>query len=142
MKKVFISQPMRGLSDEEITAKRAHLVEIARSVEDGDLEILDSFFQDFDGNALAFLGKSISLLSEADLAVFGEGWQDARGCQIEHLCCMGYDIQVIEEITKEESKWFVAAHWLVRRLVEGARTLGSFLTRLLWQFLPRGQDGK
>jgi hypothetical protein len=95
MKKVFISQPMRGKSDEEILTERKKLEELAaRSAQGEDITILDSFFKDFDGNALAFLGKSISLLSEADIAVFGRGWEDARGCKIEHKCCKDYGIAV------------------------------------------------
>ena len=72
MKKLFISQPMRGLTDEEIGEP---------------IELIDSFFEDFKpiGNIpVAYLGKSISLLATADVAYFGEGWKDARGCKIEH----------------------------------------------------------
>jgi hypothetical protein len=96
MKKVFVSQPMRGKSNEEIQSERDMLIAEARKTAAGEIEVLDSFFKDFDGNALAFLGKSISLLSSADIAVFGRGWQDARGCVIEHKCCEEYGITTVE----------------------------------------------
>ncbi|MDR1133534.1 MAG: hypothetical protein LBL05_05185 [Synergistaceae bacterium] len=96
MKKVFISQSMRGRNSEEIQSERDMLIAEAQKVIGEEAEVLDSFFKDFDGNALAFLGKAIGVLSNADVAVFGRGWQDARGCVIEHACCKEYGITTIE----------------------------------------------
>ncbi|MDR1020840.1 MAG: hypothetical protein LBL73_08780 [Synergistaceae bacterium] len=95
MKKVFVSQPMRGKTDEEILAERKRLETMVKDAFGDDAEILDSFFKDFDGNALQFLGKSIGVLAEADGAVFGAGWENARGCRIEHACCEEYGIKVL-----------------------------------------------
>jgi hypothetical protein len=96
MKKLFVSQPMRGRSNEEIQAERDNLIAEAKKVVGDEIEVLDSFFKDFDGNALAFLGKAIGVLSAADIAAFGHGWQSARGCRVEHTCCVEYGIQTIE----------------------------------------------
>jgi hypothetical protein len=87
---------MRGKTDAEILEERRHIEEQVKEKFGGDAELLDTFFKDFDGNALAFLGRSISALSQADGAIFGKGWEDARGCRIEHLCCVEYGIEVIE----------------------------------------------
>ena len=43
-----------------------------------------------------FLGKSLEMLAGADLAVFASGWQDARGCRIEHDCAVAYGIGTME----------------------------------------------
>jgi hypothetical protein len=96
MKKIFISQPMRGKSKGEILTERAALERLAKEKFGEDCVILDTYFADFDGNALAFLGKSISKLSEADAAVFGTGWREARGCVIEHKCCGEYGVEIAE----------------------------------------------
>ncbi|MDR1515070.1 MAG: hypothetical protein LBS45_05185, partial [Synergistaceae bacterium] len=90
------SQPMRGRSDEEILAERKHLETLAREKRGEDVVIVDSFFKDFNGNALQFLGRSIGVLAEADAAIFGKGWENARGCRIEHLCCEEYGIETID----------------------------------------------
>ena len=45
-------------------------------------------------NSTDSLGKSISLMSDADLVVFAPGWEDARGCRIEHQVARDYGIQV------------------------------------------------
>lgn len=96
MKKLFISQPMRGRADEEILAERENLIAKAKESFADDIEILDSYFADYNGNALGFLSKSIEVLSKADIVAFGAGWENARGCRIEHQCCEDYGIKTIE----------------------------------------------
>lgn len=98
MKKVFISQPMNGLSDEEILNNRKHALKLLEKYMDGEeFEIIDSFFQSAPHGAkpLWFLGKSLELLSNADFALFLEGWEKARGCRIEQICCQEYGILCI-----------------------------------------------
>lgn len=98
MKKLFISQPMRGKSDEEILAEREKAIKVAQELVGEPVEVIDSFFQSApaDARPLWFLGKSLELLSTADVAYFADGWQDARGCRIEHECAVEYGIDRIE----------------------------------------------
>ena len=98
MKKLFISQPMKGKTDEEILKERLKAIKEAENVLNEQVEVIDSFFQSAPANVkpLWFLGKSLELLSNADIAYFADGWQNARGCKIEHECCLQYDIPVIE----------------------------------------------
>lgn len=98
MKKLFISQPMRGKSDEEILAEREKAIKAAQELVGEPVEVIDSFFQSApaDARPLWFLGKSLELLANADVAYFAEGWQDARGCRIEHECAKEYGINMIE----------------------------------------------
>lgn len=97
MKKVFISQPMRGKSDAEILHAREILIAQARAYVGEDIEVLETFFNDFnpDAKPLQFLARSIDFLAQADLVVFGEGWNAARGCKIEHACATAYGIPVL-----------------------------------------------
>lgn len=100
MKKLFISQPMRGLTDEEILKAREEIRVKAEKIIGEPIELLQSFFESFEptGNIpVAYLGKSISLLAEADVVYFGEGWRDARGCKIEHEVAVEYGIDRIED---------------------------------------------
>ena len=96
--KVFISQMMGGLTDEEILKTREEAIEFAKTTIDlssGDtIEIIDSFFQSAPAEAkpLWFLGKSLELLSTADVCLFVGDWENARGCRIEHECCVQYGI--------------------------------------------------
>lgn len=100
MIKLFVSQPMKGKTDEEILAVREKAIASAKArVADGEeVEVIESFFQNApaDVRPLWFLGKSLELLSTADVAYFAEGWEDARGCRIEHTCAIEYGIEVVE----------------------------------------------
>ena len=103
MKKLFISQPMRGKTDEEILAERKKAIESAERNLREPVEVIDSFFQNapVDARPLWFLGKSLELLSTADIAYFAKGWEDARGCRIENQCAIEYGIEVIEDYTEK-----------------------------------------
>lgn len=99
MKKLFISQPMRGKTDEEILETREKAIKKAEKQVGEPVEVIDSFFQSAPVGAkpLWFLGKSLELLSNADIAYFAKGWEEARGCKIENTSAIEYGITVIED---------------------------------------------
>ena len=96
MKRLFISQPMKGRTDKEILTERENIIEAVKSTIDDEVEVLDTFFTDHGTKTpLECLAKSIEMLSDADIAVFLKGWEYARGCSIEHKCCVEYGIDII-----------------------------------------------
>ena len=99
VKKLFISQPMKGKTDEEIITVREEAIKRATELIKCDVEVIDSFFQEapVEAKPLWYLAKSLELLAEADVAYFAEGWDEARGCKIEHECAVQYGIDRIEE---------------------------------------------
>ena len=102
MKKLFISQPMRGLSDQEILKAREEILIKAEKKIGEPVELIDSFIEEFPGEInktipVYYLGKSIDFLSQADIAYFGEGWKNARGCKIEHEIAVQYGIDILED---------------------------------------------
>lgn len=98
MKKLYISQPMKDKTNDEILKEREKAIAAAREYLEDDIEVIDSFFKDapHDAKPLWFLGKAIELLSTADVAYFAKGWDNARGCKIEHDCAVAYGINMIE----------------------------------------------
>lgn len=88
MKKLFISQPMRDKTDEQIKVERKNAIQKATELLGEEVEVIDSFFESapHDTKPLWFLGKSMELLSTADVAYFVKGWDDYRGCRIENTC--------------------------------------------------------
>lgn len=98
MKKLFISQPMKGKTDEQILNEKEYAIKLAKQYLGEDVEVIDSFFRSAPAEAkpLWFLGKSLELLSTADVAYFASGWEEARGCKIEHVCAKEYGINRIE----------------------------------------------
>lgn len=109
---LFISQPMNGLSDEEILAERERIRQAAENRFDGKVELIDSFFgEEFEKNAaqasrppIYYLGESIKKLSGADIVWFGKGWDEARGCKIEHSVAEAYEIPNIFEEYKDGTR--------------------------------------
>ena len=96
--RIFISQPMKDKTDEEIKRERERIIaEVSEQHE--EVDVIESFFEGapHDAKPLWFLGKSLELLSTADAAYFAEGWKDARGCRIEHLCAEEYRIEIISD---------------------------------------------
>ena len=73
MKKLFISQPMKGKSDEDILAERQKAIKSAEEKIGEPVEVID----------------------------FAKGWQDARGCKIENTCAIEYGIPVVEDYTAD-----------------------------------------
>ena len=92
MKKLFVSQPMKGKSDAEILAERQTAIEVAEKLLGEKVEIIDSFFQGNTMTALECLGESIKLLAQADIVYFAPGWEDARGCKVEFQCAVAYNV--------------------------------------------------
>lgn len=104
MKKIFISQPMNGKTNEEIFIERQKVIEAVNNDFREEIIILDSFFvfdifpdepEKIRNHGLFYLGKALEILSHADVAYFAPGWEDARGCRIEHECAKAYGIDCI-----------------------------------------------
>lgn len=93
--KVFISQPMMSLSNEQIKANKKEVVD---KLTDLGYEVLDSVFDYEDipnikHKSLFYLAKSLELMAkEADVVYFMDGWSQTRGCILEHACCEHYQI--------------------------------------------------
>lgn len=99
MPRIFISQPMRGKTDDEIKQERQEIVDVCVNEYGKDIEIIDSFFEGCPHEAQPawFLGKSIELLSSANAVYFADGWVNARGCRIEHQVAVDYGIKIIND---------------------------------------------
>lgn len=102
MKKLFVSQSMNGKTNAEILEVREKAIKSAERYLEEKVEVIDSFFCNapVEAKPLWFLGKSLELLSKADVVYFAKGWEEARGCRIEHQCAIDYGIEtVIEDYT-------------------------------------------
>lgn len=103
MKKLFISQPMKDKTNEEIKAEREKAIASVKEKYGDDIEVIDSFFENapHDAKPLWFLGKSLQLLADADIAYFCKGWDQYRGCKIENTCAIEYGIDTIEDYKED-----------------------------------------
>lgn len=88
--KLMISQPMKGKTNDQIRKEREELVEKLKA--EGH-EVIDTVFDDFsegENTPVHYLAKSIEFIANADGVVFMPGWENARGCRIEHQVAEEY----------------------------------------------------
>lgn len=90
--KIMISQPMRGKTEKQIIMER---VELIKELEKQGHEVVDTIFsQDApkDSDAGVYLlAKSIEAMATVDAVIFMPGWNNARGCIIEHQVASTYN---------------------------------------------------
>lgn len=107
-KVAMISQPMSGKSPNEIKFVRDQAVEELSSK--GYVVINTFFSSDWEDSkkdelerhgvknqSIAFLGRAIALMSQCDAVYFCYGWEDARGCIIEHDVAQTYGLEILYE---------------------------------------------
>jgi hypothetical protein len=106
MKKVMLSQPINTKTEEEIIRTREKA--IAALTELG-YEVINTFFTEEWCSKdrmkekgviqipLHFLAKSLGKMSLCDAVYFCKGWENARGCRIEHEVAKQYGVQIIYE---------------------------------------------
>ena len=106
MKKAMLSQPMAGKTNEEIVATREKAIS---ALKEKGYEIVNTLFTDewYSKDAmtergvvqipLCFLAKSLENMSLCHAAYFCKGWENARGCRIEHEAAMAYGLEIFYE---------------------------------------------
>jgi hypothetical protein len=97
MKKLFVSVPMKGRTEEEIKASIQKMKKIAEIYEGEELELIDSYIEDNppenNNQAIWYLGESLKKLSEADVFIgINESYQWS-GRQIERETVLAYGIK-------------------------------------------------
>ena len=95
--KIMISQPMQGKTEKQIRDERKALTE---ALEREGHEVVDTVFESVPNNvdiAIYLLAKSIEYIGRVDAVYFMKGWENARGCRIEHQVAVEYDRKVFYE---------------------------------------------
>lgn len=105
-KRAMLSQPMAGKSDDEIVATREKAISF---LEKTGCEVVNTLFTDEWYSRdnmkkrgvvqipLCFLAKSLENMSLCHVAYFCKGWENARGCRIEHEAAKEYGLEIIYE---------------------------------------------
>lgn len=104
--KAMLSQPMAGKTDQEIVETRETAI---AALEASGYEVVNTLFTDewYSAQAmeqrgvvqipLCFLAKSLENMSLCHAAYFCKGWENARGCRIEHEAAKAYGLTIIYE---------------------------------------------
>ena len=106
MIKAMLSQPMAGKTDKEIIETRERAMSELR---EKGYEIVNTLFTDEWYSRenmekrgvvqipLCFLAKSLENMSLCHAAYFCKGWENARGCRIEHEAAKAYGLTILYE---------------------------------------------
>ena len=104
--KAMLSQPMGGKTEEEIVATRDRAISF---LTEKGYEVINTLFTDewYSRESmtvrgvvqipLCFLAKSLENMSLCHTVYFCKGWENARGCLIEHEAAKAYGLEVIYE---------------------------------------------
>lgn len=104
--KAMLSQPMAGKTEQEIIETRERAIS---ALTEKGYEIVNTLFTDewYSKEAmeargvanipLCFLAKSLENMSLCHAAYFCNGWEQARGCRIEHEAAKAYGLTIIYE---------------------------------------------
>lgn len=106
MKKAMLSQPMAGKPEQEIIETRNRAI---KALENRGYTIINTPFTDewYSEEAMAkrgvvqiplcFLAKSLENMSLCHAAYFCKGWEQARGCRLEHEAAKAYGLEIFYE---------------------------------------------
>ena len=107
VKKAMLSQPMAGKTDDEIREAREKAI---TALEKEGCEIVNTLFTDewYSKESmeergvvqipLCLLANSLVCLSICLVVYFCKGWENARGCRIEHDAAVAYGLEIIYEV--------------------------------------------
>ena len=102
----MISQPMNGLTEDQIHQTRNRFLQFAKKE---NLEVVNTYFKDewYSQDSMSlrgvvrmpvcFLAMSLEKMSQCNIVYFAKGWENARGCKIEHEVALQYGLDVIYE---------------------------------------------
>lgn len=104
--KAMLSQPMAGKTEQEIVENRERAI---TALKENGYDVVNTLFTDewYSNEAmeargvvqipLCFLAKSLENMSLCHAAYFCKGWENARGCRIEHEAAKAYGLEIIYE---------------------------------------------
>lgn len=97
MKKLFISCPMKGRTEENIKKSMEKMHKMAEIIFDQELEVIPTYIEDNppenNNQSVWYLGKSIQLLAEADFFIGIDYSNYFKGCEIENIVARSYGIK-------------------------------------------------
>jgi hypothetical protein len=97
---------MNGLTDKQISETRNKFLDFAAKK---NLEVVNTYFKDewfakIELNHVGviqvpiyYLAKSLEKMAHCNTVYFTKGWENARGCKIEHEVALQYGLDIIYE---------------------------------------------
>jgi len=106
MIKIMISQPIKGLTEKQILETKNRFLDFAKKE---NMEVVNTYFKHewfakIELNHVGviqvpvyYLAKSLEKMAHCNVVYFAKGWENARGCKIEHEVALQYGLDIIYE---------------------------------------------
>ena len=130
--KVFVSQPMRGKTNEEIMKERERVKDVVKRLYPLHIvkvEILDSFIKNSNSSLETFI-RGLNKMYEADLVYFVKGFKEYKGCKLEFEIATQYNARMAVEqdngdiiIARQSDKTYLCFNGKTFSCYEGRRLL-------------------
>lgn len=129
-----ISQPMNGLTDEEIeeTHKKAR-----RHLERLGYTVAETYTSNAEKeNPIYCLSLALETMAQCEVVYFCEGWEDYRGCRIEHEVAEAYGVDIIYQekeypLASDEKAFIDGIRYAHDKLKQySSEELGTILSRM------------
>lgn len=123
--KIFLSLPMSGRTDKEIRDQideMEHMIIESGLFEGQEIEFVHNLDNDIDPKGcldlkhepLLYFGEAIRKMAFCDAMALGKGWNNARGCIIEHDIAIHYGLfhfrcysaEHLKETKRRSQHWF------------------------------------
>jgi hypothetical protein len=106
---IFISQPMTGLTNEQIIENRAAAASSLRDKlgEKYNIKIINNLQMTEEKKTLEYLGYDIACMADADLVYFIGDWKTHRGCLVEEFVAKKYGYKCAYESMMDKVLWII-----------------------------------
>ena len=95
-KRIMLSFPMKGKTREEIEDTKQSMLNWLFDKYNDECIVIESIIEDHESKSgLECFSESIVHMSTADTLCMGYGWENARGCRLEHEIARAYGLDVI-----------------------------------------------
>ena len=94
-KRIFLSHPMSGKTLEEVKKDREkYIKQIIEKTNDNTIFVHDNIQEDLPEGTrpIVYIANDIKMLTETDAVYFAPGWENSRGCKVEHMVAKEYGI--------------------------------------------------
>lgn len=90
---------MNGKTETEILEEKEKIIEKVKGL---GVVIVNSYFgksyekfaEESVNKGIYYLSKSLEVMSKCDAMIFAKGWEEARGCRIEHEVAKSYGLEI------------------------------------------------
>ena len=95
-KKIMLSFPMKGKTREEIEDTKQSMLNWLFDKYNDSCIVIESIIEDHESKSeLECFSESILHMSTVDTLCMGYGWENARGCRLEHEIARAYGLNII-----------------------------------------------